>query len=96
VRIVVAESAWARLRGLAWRGEPPEGWALLIPRCRSVHTFGMRFPIDVVFLNRAGFPVDVRRAVPARRVVTNRDAAAVLEMRAGEADRCIVVVGPPP
>jgi uncharacterized protein len=92
VRLVVAESRWARFRGLAWRRRPPDGWALLIPRCRSVHTFSMHFPIDVVFLDRWGWPIDVRRAVKPRRLVSCRTAAAVIEMRAGAADRHFVVL----
>jgi uncharacterized membrane protein (UPF0127 family) len=92
VRRVVAESGWQRLRGLAWRRSPPNDWALLFPRCRSVHTFGMGFPIDIVFLDRWGWPIDVRRGVKPRRLVTCRAAAAVIEMRAGAADRHFVVL----
>ena len=40
-----------RLVGLAFRREPPAS-GLLLPRTRSVHTFGMRFPIDVAFCRR--------------------------------------------
>jgi uncharacterized membrane protein (UPF0127 family) len=52
----------------------------------------MRFPIDVVFLDHWGWPIAVREAVPPRRAVRCRAAAAVLEMRAGDADRHFVVV----
>jgi len=41
----------ARLLGLAFMRPPPPDHALLIPRCRSIHTFGMRFAIDVTFLD---------------------------------------------
>src|SRR5688572_15228020 len=92
VRLVVADSRLARARGLAWRRRPPEGEALLFPRCRSVHTFGMRFPIDVVFLDRHGWPIEIRRAVKPGRVVSSNRAAAVIEMRAGAADRHFVLV----
>jgi uncharacterized protein len=92
VRLQVADSWWRRFRGLAGKRRPPEGWALLFPRCRSVHTFGMRFPIDVVFLDRRGWPIEVRRQVPPNRVVSHRKAAAVIEMKAGAADRHFVVV----
>jgi uncharacterized membrane protein (UPF0127 family) len=92
VRIVVAESGWDRLRGLAFRQDPPDGWALLFPRCRSVHTLGVRFAIDLVFLDRWGWPGAIRRAVPPWRIVSCPNAAAVLEMRAGDADRHFVVV----
>jgi uncharacterized membrane protein (UPF0127 family) len=52
----------------------------------------MRFPIDVVFLDQWGWPIDVRRAVRPRRVIGCRAASAVIEMRAGAADRHFVVV----
>jgi uncharacterized membrane protein (UPF0127 family) len=92
VRIVVANSWWARLRGLASRRDPPDGWALLFPRCRSVHTFGMRFPIDVVFLDRHGWPIAIRRNIKPGRVVAHRRAAAVIETKAGDADRHFVLM----
>ena len=52
----------------------------------------MRFPIDVVFLDRWGWPIGVRRKVGPRRIVFCRFAAAVIETRAGDADRHFVVV----
>jgi uncharacterized protein len=67
--------------GLAWRREPPaEG--LLLPRTRSVHTFGMRFALDLHWLDAAGAVVRVDRAVPPRRLRTCRCARAVLELPA--------------
>jgi uncharacterized membrane protein (UPF0127 family) len=51
----------------------------------------MRFPIDIVFLDRWGWPVEIRRAVRPRRVVACRRAAAVVELRAGCADEHFVV-----
>jgi uncharacterized membrane protein (UPF0127 family) len=52
----------------------------------------MCFPIDVVFLDRWGWPIELRRAVRPRRLIGCRQAAAVVEMRAGAADRHFVVV----
>ena len=77
--IVTAHGLRARLRGLALRSEPP-GFALLIPRCRSVHTFGMRFALDLLWLDRDGRVVRADRAVPPRRVVSCRGADAVVEV----------------
>lgn len=74
----------SRLLGLAGLSELPVGFALLIPHCSSVHTFGMRFAIDVVFLDARARVLDVRRAVPPRRVVRRRGAAAVLEVAAAQ------------
>jgi uncharacterized membrane protein (UPF0127 family) len=69
----------ARLLGLAFMRPPPSDHALLIPNCRSVHTFGMRFEIDVTFLDERGGTIRVERAVPPRRVLFERRAFAVLE-----------------
>ncbi|MFL5872874.1 MAG: DUF192 domain-containing protein [Solirubrobacterales bacterium] len=76
----VAKSFRTRLLGLAWRDRERAGPGLLIPRCFSVHTFGMRFPLDVYFLDAEGRVLSVRRRVPPRRVVWQRGAAAILEI----------------
>ena len=70
----------SRLLGLALldRHRAPEG--LLIPRCRSVHTYGMRFPLDLLFLGPDCQPlIAVREVGPGHRVRVP-EAAAVLEL----------------
>ena len=47
----------------------------------------MRFAIDVVFLDRARAPISIRRAVPRNRVVSQRGAAAVLELPTARSER---------
>jgi uncharacterized membrane protein (UPF0127 family) len=74
----------ARLLGLALLDRSEAGEGLLIPRCRSVHTFGMRFPIDLVFLDANLRPVSWHPAVPRRRIAIERRAAAVLELTSPE------------
>ena len=75
-----ATTVRARLLGLAFmRSPPPRGHALLIPHCHSVHTFGMRFPLDIEFLDEHGVSLRMERAVPPRRVLFERRAFAVLE-----------------
>jgi hypothetical protein len=90
--IFVAERPWDRLVGLAGRPAMPPGTALLIPRCRSVHTFGMRFALDVLFVtieDRSLVVHDARYCVPPRRIVRASRAArgrrglAALELAAG-------------
>jgi uncharacterized membrane protein (UPF0127 family) len=81
-QVPVAVGFRARLLGLALLDRPDAGPGLLIPRCSSVHTFGMRFTVDVYFLGRDCKILDVRRAVPPRRFVACRGAAAVLEIPA--------------
>jgi len=81
--VPVATGVRARLLGLAHLDRADGGPGLLLPRCSSVHTFGMRFALDVYFLGRDGRILAVRRAVPPRRLVACRGAVAVLEIPAG-------------
>jgi uncharacterized membrane protein (UPF0127 family) len=83
-RFPVASGFRKRLLGLSWRDRAKAGPGLLIPRCASVHTFGMRFELDLFFLDGEGRVLAVRRRVPPRRVVWHRGAAAVLEIPAEE------------
>jgi uncharacterized membrane protein (UPF0127 family) len=78
--VPVAGGVRARLLGLALLDRVDAGPGLLIPRCAAVHTFGMRFALDLYFLDRDGEVLDARRAVPPRRFVACRGAGAVLEI----------------
>ena len=80
----LATTHGARLLGLAFTDRERAGGGLLIPGCRSVHTFGMRFALDIAFLDAEGAAISRRRAVPPWRVVADRRAAAVLETPAEE------------
>jgi uncharacterized protein len=80
--VSVATGLRARALGLSLldRADAPAG--LLIPRCAAVHTFGMRFALDVYFLGVDDEVLDLRRRVPPRRFVARRGAVAVLEVPA--------------
>jgi uncharacterized membrane protein (UPF0127 family) len=78
--VPVAETHRARLLGLAFLDREEAGEGLLIPDCRSVHTFGMRFALDVVFLDRESRVIQLRRAVPPWRFIRCPEAASVLEL----------------
>src|SRR4051794_10404064 len=79
----------SRLLGLALLSGLPSGHALLIADCRSIHTFGMRFPIDVAFLDERGRILRVEGSVGPWRLLTCRRAFAVIESPAGEIDRYV-------
>lgn len=85
--VVEAATTLARLRGLAGLDELDPDVGLHLPRTRSVHTFGMRFALDLVWLARDGSVVRVDRDVARRsqRAVW-RGARSVVEVRAGRAD----------
>ncbi len=82
--VPVAVGFRARLLGLAGLSREQAGGGLLIPHCSSVHTFGMRFALDLVFLDDQGRPLSIHRGVPPRRIVWSHGATAVLELPAGE------------
>ena len=78
--VPVAKTGLSRLLGLAWISRARAGAGLLIPGCCSVHTFGMRFPLDLLFLNPRRRVVEIRRVVPAGRFVRCPAADSVLEL----------------
>ena len=83
MEIRVAATPRARLLGLSrLRARPPCG--LLLPSTRSIHTFGMRFALDLVWLDARGRAVRVDAAVPPRRVRWCAAARAVLELPSRE------------
>jgi uncharacterized membrane protein (UPF0127 family) len=77
-----ADTAWRRLRGFLGYARPP-GFALRFAPCRSVHTFGMRFALDLVWLGEEGAVLRVDRGVPPWRVRACRRASAVVEVPSG-------------
>jgi hypothetical protein len=83
VRVALADRPVARLAGLAWLRGLPADTGLLLPDCRSVHTYGMRFPLDLIWLAEDGSIVDVTGAVRPGRIVRLGHARAVVEARAG-------------
>ena len=84
-RCVVADRALPRLRGLLGRSQLPAGDGLLLKPAPSVHTWFMRFAIDIVFLDRQLEVLAVRSEVGPWRMAGQRGARAVLELAAGEA-----------
>jgi uncharacterized membrane protein (UPF0127 family) len=82
VDVRVAADHRARLLGLAGLGSLPAGTGLLFPRTRSIHTCGMRFALDLLWLDGDGRVVRVDRAVPPWRVRGCRAARSVVELPA--------------
>ena len=92
-RCTLADHPLARLRGLLGREGLDAGEGLLLRPASSVHTFFMRFPIDVVFLSKNGKVMKVAANVGAWRMRSCRRAFAVVELAAGEAERRGITVG---
>ncbi|MGE5358148.1 MAG: DUF192 domain-containing protein [Bacteroidales bacterium] len=83
----------ARRRGLLGRDVMAPGAALIIAPCNSIHTFFMRFPIDVVFVRRDGEVVKICRRVPSWRLRLAPRAFAVVEFAAGALDNQAIARG---
>jgi hypothetical protein len=81
----LADGALSRMRGLLGRNSLEPGTGMLLPREPSVHTFFMRFPIDVVFLDKAKTIVKVVHDLRPWRAAGARKAFAALEIPAGAA-----------
>jgi uncharacterized membrane protein (UPF0127 family) len=92
-RCQFANSFWSRLIGLLGRKTITEGEGLLLDRCQAIHTNGMRFPLDVLSLDK---DLRILRTIenlqPFRiRILTN--AAFVLELPTATINRTQTVVG---
>jgi uncharacterized protein len=87
VRLEIASNWWARMRGLLGRAQLDERQALLISPCNSVHTFGMRFPIDVAYLDASQKVLKVVAELPANRVSSCWGARDVMEFSSGTLKR---------
>jgi uncharacterized membrane protein (UPF0127 family) len=86
-RCEVADTALKRLRGLWGRSALAADEGLLLRPCGSVHTWFMRFPIDVVFCERDLRVLAVAADVPPWRMRGQRGAKVTIELAAGEAAR---------
>ena len=84
-RIAVAETSTKRREGLLKRSALAPGEGLWIVPCESVHTFFMKFPIDLVYLDRSFVVRKVRHAVKPWRLSACLIAHSILELPTGAA-----------
>jgi uncharacterized membrane protein (UPF0127 family) len=83
-----------RFKGLLARASVQDGEGVWLPQCRAIHTVGMRFPIDVVFVDRNGLVLRICRNVPPNRFALScRAARAVVELGGGMLDASDLIVG---
>lgn len=82
--VVRCAKSWPeRLRGLLWHPEPGASEALCITPCNGVHTCGMGYPIDVLFVSRQGRVLRRVQGLRPWRIALCPGAAAVFELRSG-------------
>lgn len=95
LQLIDARTHRSRRRGLAKLDALDPGHALHIPQTPSVHTFGMRFALDLIWLARDGTVVRIDRDVPPRRMRLCRGARSVIETVAGQADAFVAAGAAP-
>jgi uncharacterized membrane protein (UPF0127 family) len=88
-----AFDASSRNRGLLGRPSLPAEHALILAPSSVVHTFFMKFPIDLLFVARDGRVLKLRRAVPSRRIAGALRAFAVIELAANVLERSGTLAG---
>jgi uncharacterized membrane protein (UPF0127 family) len=86
-RCLLAETSFARMRGLLGRSGLPSGEGILLRPASSIHTAFMRFPIDAVFLARDLTVLRVVRDLAPWRMASKVRAHSVLELPAGTCER---------
>ncbi|MCL5935006.1 MAG: DUF192 domain-containing protein [Firmicutes bacterium] len=85
-QVEMAGSFRGRVAGLIGKKTVPSGFALVLIPCRSIHTFFMRFDIDVIFLDRQGIVVHFIPNMPPYRIgPLVRGAYMVVELPGGAA-----------
>jgi uncharacterized protein len=91
--VELAVDSQSRRRGLLGRDTFDRGSALIIAPCAAIHTFFMRFAIDVAFVDRDGRVLKNYAAVPRRRIAFSITAFAAIELPAGAIAECEVTAG---
>jgi len=89
----MADTSEKRRTGLLKHERLERGEGLWIVPCESVHTFFMKFPIDLVYLDKKKIVRKVRNAVPAWRVSACLTAHSILELPAGTIEQTGTRVG---
>ena len=92
-RMEVADNICARMKGLLKRERIDETEGMLITPCNCVHTFGMKFPIDIVFIDKHGCVISSRMNVDRNRVAGVFKAKHTLELPAGMLETLAIRVG---
>ena len=93
LEVDVAATRATRRRGLLGRDSLGATEGLLLSPCKAVHTVGMRFPIDVIFIDRDGRAVRIVPALAPWRIAMSARAKAVIELAAGTAAASDIRIG---
>lgn len=92
--LMVADTIFSRMKGLLGTAHLPENSGLWLKPCKGVHTFGMKFTIDVVFLNKNNQVVAiVEKLRPNCLTRIIPEAATVIELKSSSAENLNLMKG---
>ena len=74
-----AKSFVSRFMGLMGRKQIDPNEAVLFPKCNSIHTFFMRFPIDVIMISDEGVIIEIKETTPWRMLLPRKGVKHVIE-----------------
>lgn len=87
-QVELADNFFKRFKGLMFRKSMPMDYGLLLFRCNAVHTFSMRFPIDVVYLDGDSRIVYIEKSMQPNKIgKAIKNAVNVLELNSGVAEK---------
>ncbi len=92
-RLRSADTFWKRLRGLLGTRELPAGNALLLRPCNGVHMFGMRYSLDLLFVDERDVVVETVESLAPGRIKSCRRAAYVVELPCGTLENSKTLIG---
>lgn len=89
----MADTFFSRLKGLLGTASLPEGQGLIIRPCNSIHTFGMRYDIDVLFVDGHNQVRKIVSAIAPGKIAMCRSSEYVIELPAGTAEATGTEIG---
>ena len=92
-QVLLADTFWKRLKGLLGTSSLPHGHGLLIKPCNSVHTFGMAYPIDVLFVDRNHRIIKIVEQMKSGKASMALSSSYVVELPAGTARQTACSIG---
>lgn len=90
----IADSFFSRFRGLMFRKSVEDDYALHIKPCNQIHTFSMRFAIDVIYLSKDGTVVEIHENVKPNKICKAvKNAESVIEINASMSSKLGIFKG---
>lgn len=90
----IADTFFSRFRGLMLRKSVEADYALHIIPCNQIHTFSMRFPIDVVYLSNDGTVIEIHENIRPNKICkTVKKAESVIELNASMSSKLGIFKG---